>query len=114
MPQLVRLYIRNVLLGAVLSALFVAMLLTFNVGNLRHLIFTSDIGVVALVMLFAFNTIVFSAVQFGISVMRMADDETPPAGGKRDAIPHDLMQNMALVPIPVPVRSHRLPGKKLR
>lgn len=103
MPELVRLYIRNVIFGAGLSALFVALLLGFDVAHLRHLILGSDIGYIAVALLFTFNTVVFSAVQFGIAVMNMAESETPPGGGKRDAIPR-FDAAAELIAIPVPVR----------
>lgn len=81
MPKLVRLYIRQVLIGFVLSAVFVALLLWANVGNLWRLISTSDMGFVAVIMLFMFNGIIFSGVQFAISIMRMeAKDDTPTRG----------------------------------
>lgn len=83
MPRLVRLYIRNVLTGFGLSALFVFALLYTNVGNLRHLISNSDMGWVALVMLFTFNGIVFSGVQFAIVIMRMEARDDGPRGGRR-------------------------------
>ena len=103
MPELVRLYIRNVIIGAGLSALFVALLLGFDVAHLRHLILGSDIGYIAVALLFTFNTVVFSAVQFGIAVMNMAESETPPGGGKRDAIPAGLEKTAQMVAVPVPV-----------
>lgn len=107
MPELVRLYIRNVLAGAVLSAVFVAMLMVFDVAHLRRLILGSDIGYIALALLFVFNTVVFSGVQFGIAVMRMAEAETPPGGGKRDAIPAGMERAAGMIAIPVPVQSQR-------
>ena len=117
MPELVRLYIRNVIFGAGLSALFVALLLGFDVAHLRHLILGSDIGYIAVALLFTFNTVVFSAVQFGIAVMNMADSEMPPGGGKRDAIP-GFDSAAELIAIPVPVRDdprlRRRPGRGLR
>ena len=73
MPALVRLYIRNVLTGFALSAVFVGALLWLNVANLWHLISTSPQGWVAAVMLFMFNGIVFGGVQFAIVIMRMED-----------------------------------------
>jgi len=82
MPQLVRLYIKNVILGFGLAAMFVFALLYTNVGNLWHLISTSDMGWIAVIMLVFFNGIVFAGVQFAISVMRMEDDDEPK-GGKR-------------------------------
>ncbi len=82
MPRLIRLYITQVLIGFGLSAVFVAALLWFNVANLWHLISGSDIGFVAVAMLFMFNGIVFASVQFGISIMRLGEEDGP-SGGKR-------------------------------
>lgn len=114
MPELVRLYIRNVIVGAALSVVFIGLLMYFNVANLRHLIFASDIGYIALALLFVFNTVVFSGVQFGIAVMRMAEDETPPGGGKRDAIPSGMERAVNMVAVPVPVESKRQIVKRKR
>ena len=82
MPRLVRLYIVQVLAGFGLSALFVGALLWYNVANLWHLVSTSPVGWIAVAMLFFANGIVFAGVQFAISIMRMAEDDTP-GGGKR-------------------------------
>lgn len=86
MPRLIRLYIRNVLIGFGLSAAFVTALLWFNVANLWHLISTSDMGIVAVIMLFMFNGIVFAGVQSAIAIMRLGDDQNPPAGGKTQRV----------------------------
>lgn len=99
MPELVRLYIKNVIIGFGLAVAFVGMLLWFNVANLWHLISTSDIGYIAVALLLVFNTVVFAGVQFAIVIMRMAEDDTP-GGGKRDAIPAEASAQM--VPVPVP------------
>ena len=109
MPELVRLYIRNVIFGAGLSAAFVGLLLGFDVAHLRHLILSSDIGYIALAILFLANTVVFAGVQFAITIMRMAEEETPPGGGKRDGIPAglDTAANMVAVPVPVESRTQR-------
>ncbi|WP_415184707.1 hypothetical protein [Phaeovulum sp.] len=87
MPQLVRLYLRNIAIGSCLSVVFVGLLMWFNVGNLWHLISTSDVGMIAVALLVVFNAVVFSGVQFAIAVMRMADPEDGGQGGKRDEIP---------------------------
>ncbi|MGP6086513.1 hypothetical protein [Antarctobacter jejuensis] len=86
MPKLIRLYITQVLTGFGLSAVFVGALLWFNVANLWHLISGSDVGLVAVAMLWVFNGIVFAGVQFGISIMRMGDDDDT-GGGKRQPGP---------------------------
>lgn len=79
MPALVSLYIRNIVYGVLLAIIFVAGLLWLDIAHLRHLIFSSPMGWVALAMLVVFNAIVFSGVQFAIAIMRMAEpaDDTP-------------------------------------
>ncbi|MHC0054882.1 hypothetical protein [Actibacterium sp. D379-3] len=99
MPELVRLYIKQTIIGFLLSGVFVAMLLWADVANLWHLVSGSSAGWLAGFMLFMFNGIVFSGVQFGIAVMRMADranDDT--TGGKRQREP---VLNPALIAVPV-------------
>lgn len=82
MPRLVRLYVVSVLIGFALAALFTALLLALDIAGLRHLVLGSPAGWLAGVMLVLFNSIVFSGVQFGIAIMRLADDR-PPSGGRR-------------------------------
>lgn len=90
MPELVRLYIKNVAMGFGLAVAFVGALLWLNVGNLWHLISTSDVGWIALVMLVFFNGVVFAGVQFAISVMRMEEEEAGPRGGTRAPVATDI------------------------
>ncbi|MFW2542097.1 hypothetical protein ACN2XU_05600 [Primorskyibacter sp. 2E107] len=99
MPELIKMYIRQVIAGFGLSALFVGALLWLDVAGLWHLVTHSSGGFVAVVMLWVFNGIVFAGVQFGIAVMRMGGDE-PPAGGKRDAV-------RAMVPVRVAAEDRR-------
>ncbi len=83
MPQLVRLYITNIVIGFALALIFTALLVGLDVGHLRHLVTASGlVGVLAVVMLIVFNTILFAGVQFAIAVMRMAEPNTPPSGGR--------------------------------
>ena len=83
MPKLIRLYITQVVWGFVISAAFVGVLLALNVANLRHLITGSDIGLIALFMIWFMNGIVFAGVQFAYKIMSMA--EKP--GGPRRGLP---------------------------
>ena len=99
MPELIKLYIRHVAIGFVIAAAFVAMLLWFNVMNLWHLVSTSDVGVMAVVILWFAHGIVFAGVQFGWAVMALAEPDDGGSGGKR--------QRVALKPAPVPVRNER-------
>jgi hypothetical protein len=100
MPPLIRLYIRHCAIGFLLSGVFVGALFAFDVANLWTLVSRSDVGLMAAVMLFMGNGIVFAGVQFGISVMRMGDDDEEPRGGRREP-----------VAIPVLARVPRVPGR---
>lgn len=82
MPKLVRFYIKHVLIGFAIAVAFVAGLLAFDVAGLRHLIFTSAQGPLALGLLIFSNGIVFAGVQFAIAVMGLAESGTP-GGGRR-------------------------------
>jgi hypothetical protein len=91
MPKLVRLYIVHSAIGFGLSAVFVAMLVGFNVAGLGRLVLGSDMGWIAAFMLVVVNGVVFAGAQFAIAVMRLAEDDTPPRGGLRQR----------MIPIPV-------------
>lgn len=81
MPKLIRLYIAQVAWGFVISAVFVGVLLALNVANLRHLITSSEIGFIALVMIWFMNGIVFAGVQFAYKIMSMAEKPQGPRRG---------------------------------
>ena len=83
MPKLIRLYINSIAIGFALSAVFLGLMLWQDVAGLRGLIFGSDMGVVAALMVIVFNGIVFSGAQFAIAVMRLAEDDEGPRGGRR-------------------------------
>jgi len=90
MPKLIHLYIKHVLIGFGIAAAFVAMLLYFNVANLWHLVTHSDAGLMAVIVLWFANGIVFAGVQFAIAVMNLKDDDDDDQGGKRDGVSVDL------------------------
>lgn len=108
MPKLIALYIRSVAIGFGLSALFLALVLWQDLAGLRHLIFASDMGLVAALMIFMFQGIVFAGVQFGIAVMMLADPDVPPTGGLRERLMPDLGgQIPGAQPVPM-----KLPAKR--
>ncbi|WP_319544877.1 hypothetical protein [Ruegeria conchae] len=88
MPKLVRLYITQVAWGFAISAVFVGVLLAMDVANLRHLITGSEIGLIALVMIWFMNGIVFAGVQFAYKIMSMAEKPQGPRGGS--AVAHNI------------------------
>ena len=88
MPKLIRLYIISALTGFALALAFVAALLALDVANLRHLVLETQTGWLGGLLLVAFNGIVFSGVQFGIAIMRMAEpgDDAPRGGLHQPAL----------------------------
>lgn len=84
LPRLVRVYIQQCLIGFALAAVFVGLLLGFDVARLRSLIFATQGGWIAAVLLVFFNGLVFAGVQFAITIMRMG--EPPKPGGGRGAL----------------------------
>lgn len=106
MPELVKMYIRHSLIGFALSAVFVAMLLYFNVVNIWHLVTHTDVGILAVFLLWLFNGIVFAGVQFGIAIMLMRsddEDDDDPHGG------HPI----GLTPVRVEARAPKGPNRYL-
>lgn len=104
MPKLVRLYITHTAIGFVLSAIFVAMLVWFNVAGVGNLILGSDIGWVAAIMLVVMNGVVFAGAQFAIAVMRLAEDDDKPRGG--------LRQHLTPIPVRVEARATRQTNRR--
>ncbi len=98
MPHLVRVYIRQVIIGFCLSAVFVTGLLALNVANLWHLVTSDSAGWIAVMMLWVFNGIVFAGVQFALALPSGRDDDS--GRGRRRMIPVMLAE-----PVRVPVRS---------
>jgi hypothetical protein len=85
MPRVFRLYLLSALNGFGISIVFAALILIFNVANLRHLVATSDVGVLAMVAFWVLNGIVFSGVQFAISLSQMVRAENAQIEADRRA-----------------------------
>ena len=83
MPKLVRLYIKNVIIGFLIAAAFVAVLIGFDVAGLRHLMLGSPAGWMAIGMMWFANGIVFAGVQFAMAVMAMREKDDTPRGGTK-------------------------------
>jgi hypothetical protein len=92
MPELVRLYIRQCLIGFALAAVFVGLLLGLDVAGLRGLVLSTSGGLLAVFLLFFFNGLVFAGVQFAIAIMRMGEEGDDRSGGRRDDLPRALGQ----------------------
>jgi hypothetical protein len=99
MPALVRLYIRNVLIGFAIAAAFTGLLLWFDVAGLWHLVTHTAEGPLAVALLVVFNGIVFSGVQFGIAVMRMAERPEDDGRGGGRVVLAEPVPVLARVPV---------------
>jgi len=99
MPELVRVYIRQCLIGFGLAGVFVGLLLGLDVAGLRGLVLSTQGGLLAAFLLFFFNGLVFAGVQFAITIMRMGDGGDDRSGGRRADLPLAMP-----VCLPVPVR----------
>lgn len=98
MPDLIKMYIRHSLIGFGIAAVFVAMLLFFDVANLWTMISHDPSGVLVVFILWFFNGLLFASVQFGYAVMALAEKPQRPGGGLRQ---------MHLVPARVVARKTR-------
>lgn len=81
MPQLIRLYVTQVLVGFALAAVFVAGLIWLDIAGLKGLIARSDSALLAVFMLWFMNGIVFAGVQFAWKIMSLAEIDEGPRGG---------------------------------
>jgi hypothetical protein len=81
-PDLMRLYLRHCAVGFGLSAVFVSALLWFDIARIGTLVAGSDIGWLAVFLLWFFHGTVFGSVQFAVTIMLNADDDDDePRGG---------------------------------
>jgi len=103
MPEHIRFILRHAAIGAVIAFAFafVAMLLGFNLANLRHLVLNSADGVLAVVMLYIFCTITFGSAQIGYRIMTLSDDDKGDQGRRDRAFTPEMQ------PIPVRIREDK-------
>jgi len=94
-PDLMRLYLRHCAVGFVLSAVFVGLILWFDIVGLRGLVMGSDVGWLAVFLLWFFNGTVFGSVQFAIVIMSQADDDD-----------NDGPRRGMMIPVRVAAQSH--------
>jgi polyferredoxin len=73
MPQHIKFLLKHAVFGALIAAVFVAMVLWANVANLWHLVTHTDEGPLAVFLLWVFCAITFGSVQMGIRIMTMSD-----------------------------------------
>ncbi len=95
--------------GFAFSIFFVAMLLAFDIANLRTLIFASQDKWVALFILTFFLGLTFGSVQMGIAIMSKFgkdddDDDKPGRGPKMPDLAAFLEGLLTPPPEPQPIR----------
>ncbi len=84
--QIVRFFVAHALIGYGIAAVFVAILLWFDVAGLGTLVWNSDVGWLAVLMLVLFLGQSFAGLQIGFAVWFTArdpadeDDDDGPSG----------------------------------
>lgn len=96
MPNHIRFLLKHAAFGGAAGCVFVALLLAFDIGGLRHLVLNTGGGFVGLAVMTMLFVITFGSVQMGRAIMAMGHDE-PPRGGRAEA----------LIPIPVETARQR-------
>ncbi len=82
-PDLMRLYLRHCVVGFVLSAVFVGLILWYDIARIGSLVAGSDVGWLAVFLLWFFNGTVFGSVQFAVNIILNAENENDDRGGGR-------------------------------
>ncbi len=87
LPDLIKLYIKSCIIGFIAAAAFVGLMLWFDVMGLWGLVSRSQDGVLAVIVMWVLNGIVFAGVQFAFAIMSMADkDDDDDEGGRREEV----------------------------
>lgn len=87
MPKIFRVYMIQCAIGFAVAGVFTAAILWFNVANLWHLVTHSDVGLLAIIVFWVLNGIVFGGVQFAIYIMLGAEPQDKgPRGGLREPV----------------------------
>lgn len=74
MPDILRLFLRNALIGFAVAGLFVALLIYLNVNGLRDMLAGEERVWLAVFLLWFGNATVFGALQIAWAVMAMRKD----------------------------------------
>ena len=75
MPSLVSFFVKHILIGFAIAAIFVAMLLYLDINGLQTMIIKDEMWYLALFLLWFGNATVFGALQVAYAVMTMAEDD---------------------------------------
>ena len=98
MPPFARIVLANLSVGFALAAVFVALLLWFNIGGLGYLVSVVGGGWWMLVPLWIMFGGLFTCVQFIVAGMNDDDDDDDhPRGGRRD--PRELQNDHVAIPV---------------
>jgi len=98
MPDILKLCLRHCAIGFALSAVFTAILLAMNVGQLRTLAGSSADGLLGLALLFVSNGFLFGVVQIALKLLGDDDDDDDHGGGGR------LRRDRVAIPVRVDER----------
>ncbi|MEM9319010.1 MAG: hypothetical protein AAGA70_08370 [Pseudomonadota bacterium] len=75
MPAHIRFLLRHAATGFVIALAFTALILWTDLAGIRHLVLNTSEGPLALSVFVVFCTITFGAVQMGIRIMTLGNDD---------------------------------------
>ncbi|MGF1649659.1 MAG: hypothetical protein ACFCUN_04355 [Hyphomicrobiaceae bacterium] len=76
MSSLIRLILVNSAIGFAAAAVFVALLLAFDIAGLGTLVAGSDVALLAVVMLVGSTGLTFASVQVGVAIMAKSEPDS--------------------------------------
>jgi len=103
MPILVRFMLKHALFGYGVAFVFVATVLVLDLGGLATLMLGSDLGLLAMALLFFFTGLTFASLQMGIAIMTLRPERKEGDGSDVTARPLPAL----LLPSRIPVRNRR-------
>ena len=110
MPRnaLLRFLLKHSLIGTLAGWTFAGAVILFDVASVGSLIMTSDIGLIAALMLAVFSGLTFASVQVTFAVLDLGRFEGDGPGGRKSRFDKVLIALANLLPAsdrqPVPVR----------
>lgn len=104
--QVIWFLVAHALLGFAIAAVFVGLLLAFDVASLRSLVMGSDVGLMAVLLLIVFLGQSFAGLQIAFAVWLTASDEDDDDEGGGSGLPEPVDQ-LLLAPVRSWQRSRR-------
>ena len=98
MPELLKFLFRHAMIGVGIATVATTAILYFDFGQIGSLASTSDVGAVAVLLLWFMLGLTYASVQMGFAVMIGLSEDKDESGGSPKRVPHPALQ-LALAPV---------------